>query len=132
MNKMGIFLLFLFASCTKVTKPDNSNNVVCANNFIRSIFQGEFDKANTIMIQNEANKDCLKKRKFNYNQLVTKNLKEQYKAASIVLKTITETDSISFFEYKDPIRKVALPPLKVIKINNEWLVDYAYNCSGNL
>ncbi len=134
MNKILFCLILLATACNnKPKKLLNTSDVEAASNFMRSVYQGKFDEAATIIINNEANKDCLQKRKFLYNQKVNKNLKKQYKTAGVILeKTSRESATISFFELKDPISNQKMPTLKVMQQNGEWLVDFAYSCSGNL
>lgn len=133
-----IFILLvsvvLCNSCANtVEKPNNKTSIECVSNFMQSIYRGKFAEANTIMVQDKANIDCLNKKKFNYNQILTKQQKQQYKSGAIIFNnTIQQADSIHLFELSDPISKQRIPTLKVVKRNKAWLVDFAYSCSGNL
>jgi hypothetical protein len=128
-----LFLLLNCISCNQQEKIDTSNDVNCAEGFIKSIYNGKFKLAETVILQNNENDACLKKYIFTYNQFITKELKEKYKVASIIFNNREViSDSISIFNYKDPIQNRNQPKLKLVKLNNIWKVDFAYSCSGNL
>jgi hypothetical protein len=112
---------------------DNSTDNSCAQGFIQSLYHGDFDVVEKVMSPNKESMECLKKSRFNYNQFITKELKEKYKVASVIFtnKEII-SDSVVIFYYKDPVANKNQPPLKLIKRNQEWWVEYSYSCSGNL
>jgi hypothetical protein len=130
---IGIMTISNYGCNEGVPKPANENAVVCANSFMRCLYEGKFDAAATIMQTDAASMDCLKKRKFNYQQKLTKEEKAKYKRASLNIKldrTLSATESI--FQVSDAMSEQNLPRLKVIKKGEDWLVDYGYSCSGNI
>ncbi len=135
MNILGKgFILLLFVSCNKPTFTINTNtDLDCATDFIHCLYQGKFDICEQVILPNQANVECLNTAKFKYTQVITKALKAKYKVASIIFENKeTVNDSISIFPYKNTVTNLNEPPLKLIKRNNKWYVDYAYTCSGNL
>jgi hypothetical protein len=129
----SLLFLHLFSCTSNKIKIDTSTDLTCAQGFIKSLYRGQFDDAEKVMISNKESIACLKNGRFSYNQFITKDLKEKYKVASVIFnnKEIIN-DSVVIFYYKDPVADKNQPPLKLIKRNQEWLVDYAYSCSGNL
>ncbi len=136
MSKFLFLLLFgvgLYSCNTKPTKLPNQTAVQCVGEFMQSIYKGKFDEANTIMQQDSASISCLAKRRFNYMQLLDRKQKLKYKKASVIFdNTSPQSDSVVMFELTDPVNNLKLPTMKVKKKNNEWYVDFAYSCSGNL
>ncbi len=132
--KIIYLLIIIFLSCnTAINKPNNSTDVECVSNFMQNMYMGNFAVAKTLILNNEANNDCLQKRKFAYNQTLSKVEKETYKTAGIIfLNTTRDGENISFFEIKDPVSNKKLPTIRVVQQNKEWLIDLAYSCSGNL
>jgi hypothetical protein len=136
--KLFITLLALMAvsgacSSKKNAPPDNSTDLHCANSFIRCLFDGEFDRAALLLKPGPAGEKHLQQSKFSYNQVTTSREKEQYRGASVIMLDRDPVDSNTvIFKYRDPVKNVTMPPLKVVKQGNGWLVDYAYSFSGNL
>lgn len=136
--KLLITLLALMAvsggcSSKKNAPPDNSTDLHCANSFIRCLFDGEFDRAAQLLYPDSAGAKHLLQSKFSYNQVTSSREKEQYRGASVILLGREPVDSNTvIFKYRDPVKNVTMPPLKVVKRGNGWLVDYAYSFSGNL
>jgi hypothetical protein len=119
-------------SCNGGNKiPDHSTDLTCVHSFIRCLYEGRFDEAEAIMTTDEASRKCLQQRKFNFQQVLTKNMKTQYRHASVTLRREPVNDSVVVFICEDPVFKQT-KPFKSIRRNNEWLVEFAYTCSGNL
>ncbi len=130
---LSIILLSIWSCSNHKESIDTSTDTSCAQGFIKSLYHGDFDRAEEVMIANKESIECLKNGRFSYNQFITKDLKEKYKVASVIFnnKEIL-SDSVVIFYYKDPVANKNQPPLKLIKRKQEWLVDYSYSCSGNL
>jgi hypothetical protein len=133
MKMLFVFMIMGACACsTPKEKIDTSTDLNCATGFIKNLYQGNFAICETVILSNADNAACLKKNIFNYNQNISKALKEKYKVASVILEREIVNDSISIINYKDPVANKNQPPLKVLKQKNNWLIDYAYTCSGNL
>jgi hypothetical protein len=121
------------SACSPSKKPiDNTTEIACAKGFIQSIFRGEFDQAESYIVPDHSGTECLNKYRFTYNQFITKERKEKYKTASVILEKEVVNDSITIIKYKDPVANTSPTPLKLIRKNNVWLIDFSYSCSGNL
>ena len=132
---MRLLLLLLplaLGACSGGKKtPDHSTDLACVHSFIRCLYEGRFDEAERIMTGDEASRKCLQQSKFNYQQVLTKDMKTQYRHTSVTLKKEPVNDSVVVFLCTDPISKQN-KPFKTVRQNNEWRVDFGYSCSGNL
>lgn len=132
---MRLLLLLLFITlfaCNSTKKtPDHSTDLASVHSFIRCLYEGRFDEAELIMTTDEASRKCLQQRKFNYQQVLTKDIKTLYRHTSVTLKKEPVNDSVVVFICTDPVSKQN-KPFKTVRRNNEWLVDFGYSCSGNL
>jgi hypothetical protein len=127
--------ILLLAACNSGSEkaPDTSTDLQCANAFIRSLYEGDFDRAETLMVPDSAGLKYLQQSKFNYKQGISDKQKMQYKEASVVLLDREVVDSqTTIIKYSDPVIKQTMPPIKVVKKAGGWRVDYAYSFSGNL
>jgi hypothetical protein len=130
----AIWLVFVAAACnSSKAPPDNSTDLQCANAFLRSLYEGNFDRAGLLLLQNDDNLKHLQQAKFNFNQGTSEADKKIYKTASVILLSREPVDTQTvIFTYRDPVKKQTMPPLKVVKNANGWYVDFAYSFSGNM
>jgi hypothetical protein len=131
--KFWFIFFFILSACGRSKQAiENNTDIATAKGFIQAIFHGNFDDAELYIQNNAASKDCLKKYRFQYNQMITKEKKEKYKTASIIIEKEVVSDSISIIKYKDPVANTSPTPLKIIRIDKQWNIDFSYSCSGNL
>jgi hypothetical protein len=130
---LSFLFTFLLGACAdKIRTPDHSTDLKCAHSFIRCLYDGKFDAAEKIILADEAGINCLKEKRFKYHQGISSEDKKKYKKASVLLDKEVVNDSVVVYKYTDPVKNRAMPPIRVIKHEGNWLVDYAYSCSGNL
>jgi hypothetical protein len=123
---------FLIACSPSGKHVDHTTDISTAKGFIQSMFRGEFDKAELYIIADHSGSECMNKYRFTYNQFITKERKEKYKTASVIIEKEVVNDSTTIIKYKDPVANTSPTPLKLIRKNNSWLIDFSYSCSGNL
>lgn len=103
-----------------------------AREFIRSSLDGDYDWARELMIQDSLNLyelDVIEKK---YKDEMTKKDKEGYKNASIIIHSVDAvSDSVVIVNYSNSFKKKQMP-VKVIKRNGNWQVDFNYTFTGNL
>jgi hypothetical protein len=127
----GLLFIFLFSCSGKKNTPEHGTDLICINSFIRCVYEGRFDEAEMIMATDTASAKCLQQSRFNYNQVMTKTQKSQYRNAAVTLTRQPVNDSVVVFECKDPVSGLN-KPFKTVKRNNGWQVEFSYTCSGNL
>lgn len=120
-------LLMVAAACNTTDKNStkSENNIDAARNFIQSALNGDFDKARLYMVDDSLNREDLNAI-VRLNERLTPEEKDQYKTASIrIHETRNINDSASVIYYSNSYRNKK-DSLKVVKIDNEWKVDFKY------
>ena len=139
--KLFISFLFissalLFTSCTEnrsTEKVVTENALHAAHEFLSALFKGDKDKAMLYMIDDAENYAHLTTQ---IKQLDKKNLedKEGYGSASIIFDN-GAIDEVSpketIIHYKNSYDRIARK-LKLVKVNNGWLVDFKYTFNPNM
>jgi len=121
------FLLFILAACNndKTTSGNSENDVDAARNFIRSALDGKFSQARQYMLQDTANLQFLDVAEQNYERAPVETI-NAYKGSSINIHQVnTVNDSTTVVVYSNSFKKDH-DTLKVLKVNNQWLVDLKY------
>jgi hypothetical protein len=126
----GFFFLFLLYSCSNDVSNASESEIDAARNFIRASLDNDFDKARSYMIQDSANNEYLDAA-MRHRASRPREENRLYKEASIrIFDTRKVNDSVSIISYSNSYKN-AKDSLKVIRDNNEWLVDLKYSFSKN-
>jgi hypothetical protein len=122
------FLLFILAACNdneRAASGESENDVDAARNFIRSALDGNFSQARQYMLQDTANLQFLDVAQRNYERAPEPTIKS-YKESSINIHQVKPVnDSITVVVYSNSFKKDH-DTLKVLKLNDQWLVDLKY------
>ncbi|MFY7899374.1 MAG: hypothetical protein ACOVNY_04250 [Chitinophagaceae bacterium] len=128
-----ICVVFFISACAEQNfqfKPAN-NSLDAGREFIDACLKGDFERARFFMIKNNDNEQLLQKIESEYRKN-DRDKREQYREASINIAEITEiTDSVTIVNYKNSYDKIA-KKVKVVKVQDYWLVDFAYTFNPNL
>lgn len=105
----------------------SENDVDAARNFIRSALDGKYDRARKFMVQDSANNEYLDLFQRNYESRMDPEDKRGYREASINIHDIRQVnDSTTVVSYSNSFKKKN-DSLKVVRQNNQWLVDLKYS-----
>ncbi|MBL7701348.1 MAG: hypothetical protein JNM14_03815 [Ferruginibacter sp.] len=119
-------------SCNSEKKKEPVTDLEVANAFVRDLLDNNFEEAEQLLLKDETNNEMFKRFKQKYSQQ-DKAVLEQYKKADIrVNETSYVTDSVFIYNYSNTYNPSAKTVLKLVRINNKWLVDLKYTFSGNL
>ncbi|MCX6205813.1 MAG: hypothetical protein NTZ19_06145 [Bacteroidetes bacterium] len=128
MQKLLLISLLFFVSC-------NSNNVQfskaenafdAGREFIDGTLKGDFKKAAFYMLTDSINQQFLAVQERDF-RLKDKEGRQQLRTSSINIQQVEDLDSIvSIIHYNNSFDKIN-QSVKVIKQNNNWLVDYKYS-----
>lgn len=125
------FAVVVFSSCSGNDYPKAEDSFDAAREFIDACLKGQFERANAYMLQDPVNEQQLNKLRKDY-MLKTKENKKEYAEASIIINNDeTLNDSTHIIYYKNSYDKIARK-VKVVRKNDNWLVDFKYTFDGNL
>jgi hypothetical protein len=123
-------VLFVLACEQKRTRPDDAFDT--AREFIRSSLDGDYVRANELMLQDSANTYILERLQKNYNNQLSEDEKERFKKSSFKIHSIENaSDTVVIVNYSNSYKNKQLP-LKVVKKDGIWQVDLHYTFTGNL
>jgi patatin-like phospholipase/acyl hydrolase len=122
------FLFLFVVACNnadKEEKPKSENDIDAARNFIRSALDGKFNEAKSFLLADSSNSQYFDVYERNY-QRTDPDTKRSYREATINIhnvKAVNDSTTVVIFSnsYKNDH-----DTLKVIKKNNQWLVDFKY------
>ena len=108
----------------------SENDVDAARNFIRAALDGDYSKARTFMLQDSSNTQLLDAFENIYQHRMSRDDKRGYREASINMNEVRPfNDSITIVNYSNSYKK-KIDSLKIVKLNNQWLVDFKYSFQG--
>lgn len=131
----NLLLLFLFTLCflacgQQKERPDDA--LETAREFIRSSLDGDYKWAGKLMVQDSVNLFELEQIEKKYENDLTEAEKEAYKKSSIIIHSVENvSDSVVIVNYSNSFKKKQMP-VRVIKKDGLWQVDFNYTFTGNL
>lgn len=134
MKKVLLVLLVaiaVYSSCkTEKKRPDDALGT--AREFIRSTLDGDYTWARELMLKDSLNLFELNTIEKRYNNLMSKEDKEGYKKASIIIHKVENVnDSIVIVNYSNSFKNKQMP-IKVVRKDSVWQIDFNYTFTGNL
>ena len=129
-------MLFMLAavvlSCNSKTKKEPVTDTEVATTFVRDLLDNDFKEAEKYLLKDDINMQIFERFKKQYSGK-DKAILEKYKQADIIVnETSYVTDSVYIFNYSNSYSRTDKTILKLVRINNKWLVDLKYTFSGNL
>ena len=133
MKKFVVLLCMVAAmGCnTKKAYPPATDGLNAGLEFIGACLKGNFDKADFYMLQDEKNKQLLKeaKEKFSYFSREQKKQLAEASLQNIAIENILPTEII--IHYNNSYNNIG-GKVKVLQVNEVWLVDFKYKFDPNL
>ncbi|MGC4038862.1 MAG: hypothetical protein QM764_23090 [Chitinophagaceae bacterium] len=122
------FLLLFVAACKNSSdegQPKSENDIDAARNFIRSALDGKFSEAKTFLLSDSSNNQFFDVYERGY-QRVDADTKRSYHEATINIHNVNNlNDSTTIVIFSNSFKNDR-DTLRVIKKNNQWLVDLKY------
>lgn len=131
--KVLLFLSLLLGTwnCQENKKQRPTNALETGRAFIKASLDGDFETASSLLVADTQNIQLFTAYKEYYSRMSDEN-KKHYKAADYIINKFTDlNDSTTIINYSNDYMNKPMD-IKVVKINNEWAVDFKYTYSGNL
>ncbi len=128
--RLGSFLLLFLSGCDSrdqqsTTNSGSEDDLDAGRNFVRATLDGDYSRARTLMLQDSTNLDWINIYERSYRERMTDEHKKAYKEASINIHEFKKlNDSTSQLRYSNSYFKKDTHQLRIIKNNNQWLVDF--------
>ncbi|MCW3119963.1 MAG: hypothetical protein JWM28_4045 [Chitinophagaceae bacterium] len=121
-------LLLFLAACNNDDSrgaATSENDIDAARNFIRAALDGKFNDAKGFLFNDSSNLEYFDAYQRNY-QKIEPEVKRDYRESTIKIHTVTPlNDSTTVVIYSNSFKNDH-DTLKVLKKNNQWLVDLKY------
>lgn len=128
---LPLLLAVVLLACNNKTKKTPVTDVEVATTFVRNLLDNNFTEAEQYLLKDETNNQIFERFKKQYSEK-DKAILEKYKEADIIVnETSYLTDSVYIFNYSNSYSRTDKTILKLLRIDNKWLVDLKYTFSGN-
>ena len=128
MNKIILvaFAILFFIACNQQAKTKkNSDPLEAGREFINASLTGDYDYAKKYLLTDSTNLMYFD-RFVDFDNKKPAADKEGYKNANIIINsTENVSDSVTIINYSNTYKKEPAK-IKLVKKNNEWLVDFKY------
>ncbi len=123
------FISLFFTTCTQSTKTvKNSEPLEAGREFINASLTGDFEYAKKYLLADSTNLMYFE-RFVEFDNKKPAIDKEGYKNSNIIINSTENiSDSVTVINYSNTYKKEP-SKIKLIKKNNEWLVDFKYTFS---
>ena len=133
--KKTIYILLLFVSFFSCKQPEGFHEAEdpmdAGREFLRSVLDGDFEKASLYVLDNAEDKELLERYKgYMKNQPQKERL--NLKSSSIIInKIVNVNDSVTIINYSN---SYSMKPtdLKVVLSDKKWRIDFSYTFSENM
>ena len=132
MRKLLLFPIILTIACSsnQVSYQKAENAFDAGREFIDGTLKGDFKKSAFFMLSDSTNNQFLTIEEKEF-RLKDKEGRQQLRTASIIIQQVEDVNSsTSIIHYNNSSDKIN-HVLKVVLLNNKWLVDYKYSFQKN-
>ena len=133
MNKIISLLIITLAitACNHSAEVRKSDPLESGRGFIESSLKGDYDEAQKYILQDSINIEYFNGLK-DFNSKRSTDEKEGYRDANILIDSTQKiSDYVTIITYSNTYKNQP-SKLKMVKKNNEWLVDFKYTFTGNM
>ena len=124
-------MIISFAACNNSSETRKTDPLESGRGFIEASLKGDCVEAKKYLLQDSTNIEYFNGLK-DFNSKRSKEEKEGYKDANILIDSTQKiSDSVTIISYSNTYKNKP-SKLKMVRRNNEWLVDFKYTFTGNM
>lgn len=128
---LSLFTTLFFYSCSTKKETVPATALDAGRTFIRASLDGDFAKAEPLLLNDTANHQLFDSYKEFYNKLPA-DKKKNYKQASYEINKMEDiNDSTTIINYSNSYMNKPME-IKLVRSAKLWAVDFKYTYSGNL
>lgn len=125
----AVFIL-IFISCNNSSSVDTSDPLESGRGFIEASLKGDYITAKKYLLADSTNLQYFEGLK-NFNSNMDVENRRGYSNANIIIdSSISKSDSVNIIYYTNSFKNKP-SKIKLVKRNNEWLVDFKYTFIEN-
>ena len=131
MNKIVSLAIITLAlcACHRAAEVRKGDPLESGRGFIEASLKGDYDEARKYILQDSTNIEYLDGLR-DFNSQRGNDEKEGYRDANIIIdSTQAISDSVTIITYSNTYKNKP-SKLKMVKKNNEWLVDFKFTFTG--
>lgn len=123
-------IVFMAVSCKNNPAGKPQTALDTGREFIRASLDGNFDRAEELLLQDTQNMQLFERYKIFYAKLPA-NQKKQYKEAAYKINKLTDVnDSTSTINYSNSYMHKPMD-IQIVKAGAGWAVDFKYTYAGD-
>ena len=121
----------LFASaCSNNENVDRSDPLISGRGFIEASLKGNYKVAEKYLLKDSTNMEYFQGLK-DFNMKLDAETRRGYSDANIIIdSSIAKSDSVDVIYYSNSFKNKP-SKIKLVKQNNDWLVDFKYTFTDN-
>lgn len=120
----------VIASCNNAPEADKSDPLESGRGFIEASLKGDYINAKKYLLQDSTNMEYFNGLK-DFNLKMSREDRRGYSEANIIIdSSIAKSDSVNIIYYSNTYKNKP-SKIKMVKHNNEWLVDFKYTFADN-
>lgn len=124
-------LVLIVSACSHSEEVSKKDPLESGRGFIESSLKGDYDQAQKYLLQDSINMEYFNGLK-DFYRTRSKDEKDGYKNANILIDSTQQiSDSVTVITYSNTYKNQPAK-LKMVRKNNEWLVDFKYTFNNNL
>lgn len=132
MNKLITLVLFilLISGCSQPAEIRKNDPLESGRGFIEASLRGDYDAAQKYILEDSINNDYFNGMR-DFNRKRSDEEKDGYKNSNILIDSTQKiSDSVTIITYSNTYKNKP-SKLKMVRKNNEWLVDFKFTFLGN-
>ncbi len=133
MKKIFIAILSfasVFVACNNSAEANKTDPLESARGFIESSLKGDYVEAKKYILEDSTNLEYFDGLR-DFNSKMSKSERQNYREANIIIDSTHQvSDSETIISYSNTYKNVP-SKLRMVKHDNEWLVDFKYTFNEN-
>lgn len=121
----------VFTACDHTAEVNKTDPLESGRGFIEASLKGDYVEAKKYILEDSTNLEYFEGLK-DFNSKRNSEEREGYREANIIIDSTHQvSDSVTIITYSNTYKNVP-SKLKMVKRNNEWLVDFKFSFNDNL
>jgi hypothetical protein len=125
-----VSVVLTITACNNAPEADKSDPLESGRGFIEASLKGDYINAKKYLLQDSTNMEYFDGLK-DFNMKMSREDRRGYSEANIIIdSSIAKSDSVNIIYYSNTYKNKP-SKIKLVKHDNEWLVDFKYTFSDN-